>query len=54
MDEIRPSEYSSLLREIKERIRNAQTAALRTVDKELLNLYWDLGRLIVERQKGKT
>ena len=54
MDEIRPSEYSNLLKEIRERIHDAQTAALRTVNKELLCLYWDIGRLIIERQKGES
>src|SRR6266849_2408303 len=28
--------------------------ALKTVNKELISLYWDIGRMIVERQKGKT
>ncbi|MHC4945186.1 MAG: PDDEXK nuclease domain-containing protein [Planctomycetota bacterium] len=53
-DEIKRSEYKGLLKEIKERIHSAQYAALRTVNKELLSLYWDIGRMIVERQKGKT
>ena len=46
--------YGVLLREIKERIRAAQYAALRAVNRELINLYWDIGRLIVERQSGET
>ena len=46
--------YSALLGEIKERIRSAQYAALRAVNLELLSLYWDIGRLIVERQQGET
>src|SRR5205085_12542595 len=46
--------YGALLREIKERIRSAQYAALRAVNRELINLYWDIGRLIVERQSGQT
>lgn len=54
MREIEPSEYSGLLREIKDRIRGAQYAALKAVNKQLIGLYWDIGRLIVERQKGKT
>jgi predicted nuclease of restriction endonuclease-like (RecB) superfamily len=53
-DEIKRSEYNGLLKEIKERIHTAQYAALRAVNKELLNLYWDIGRVIVERQEGKT
>jgi predicted nuclease of restriction endonuclease-like (RecB) superfamily len=44
------SEYGRLLAEIKERVRSAQYDALRAVNKELVALYWDIGRLIVERQ----
>jgi predicted nuclease of restriction endonuclease-like (RecB) superfamily len=32
-------------------LRAAQYAALRAVNKELVGLYWDIGRLIVERQQ---
>jgi len=44
--------YPALLAEVKARIQSAQYAALRAVNKELVNLYWDIGRLIVERQKN--
>jgi len=43
-------DYPGLLTEIKERIRSAQYEALKTVNKELVGLYWDIGRMIVERQ----
>ena len=43
-------EYLPLLAEVKERIRSAQYAALKTVNSELVGLYWDIGRMIVERQ----
>ena len=46
--------YGALLGEIKERIRTAQYAALRAVNLELLSLYWDIGRLIGQRQQGET
>ena len=46
--------YHVLLIEIKERIRSSQYAALRAVNLELLSLYWDIGRLIVQRQEGET
>ena len=49
-----PSQYESLLGEIKERIRSAQLAALRQVNRELITLYSDIGRLIVARQEGDT
>jgi predicted nuclease of restriction endonuclease-like (RecB) superfamily len=50
--EIEP--YSTLLGEIKERIRSAQYEALRAVNRELIALYWDIGHLIVTRQQGET
>lgn len=43
--------YGSLLEEVKERVRSAQYNALKTVNKELVGLYWDIGKSIVERQK---
>jgi predicted nuclease of restriction endonuclease-like (RecB) superfamily len=42
--------YRDLLVEVKERIRSAQYEALKAVNKELVGLYWDIGRMIVERQ----
>jgi hypothetical protein len=35
----------------KGRIRAAQYEALKAVNKELIALYWDIGRMIVERQQ---
>lgn len=49
----KPRNYSGLLSEIKERIRSAQYAALKEVNKELVGLYWDIGRMIVERQAAE-
>jgi len=44
-------DYPALLAEVKARIQSAQYTALRAVNKELVSLYWDIGRLIVERQQ---
>jgi hypothetical protein len=44
-----PSQYASLLIEIKERIRSAQLRALRQINSELVALYEDIGRSIVAR-----
>lgn len=44
------SNYSSFLSTIKNRIHQAQYDALRTVNKELLNLYRDIGSMIIEMQ----
>ena len=43
-----PVDYAQLLAEVKERVRSAQYAALKAVNTELVGLYWDLGRMIVE------
>jgi predicted nuclease of restriction endonuclease-like (RecB) superfamily len=50
MKNILPAEYSSFLLELKERIHKAQYAALKAVNKELIALYWDIGKSIVSRQ----
>src|SRR5438552_307067 len=54
MSEIIPVKYSDLLSEIKDRIRSAQYEALRAVNRELIALYWDIGRVIFDRQEGGT
>lgn len=43
-------EYKKFFVEIKERIHQAQYDALRSVNKELIQLYWDIGKKIVEKQ----
>lgn len=48
------SDYGNLLGEIKQRIRSAQYEALKAVNKELIALYWDIGKLIVARQQGDS
>jgi len=44
--------YSTFLTEVKGRIQSARLQAGRAVNRELVMLYWDIGRGIVERQKG--
>jgi predicted nuclease of restriction endonuclease-like (RecB) superfamily len=51
---IAPSEYGQLLIDIKTRVRDAQLAAMHSVNKELVALYWDIGKMITERQAGET
>ena len=36
------ADYKAFVSEIKERIHKAQYDALRAVNKELINLYWDI------------
>jgi isocitrate dehydrogenase kinase/phosphatase len=43
--------YQQFAVEVKQRIRQAQYQALKAVNKEQIQLYWELGRLIVERQQ---
>lgn len=52
--EIEKTDYAALLVEIKSRVRNAQYAALKAVNRQLVGLYWDIGKTIVERQTGET
>lgn len=44
-------EYKAFVEGIKQRVRDSQYAALRAVNNELINLYWDIGKSIVEKQK---
>jgi predicted nuclease of restriction endonuclease-like (RecB) superfamily len=44
------SNFIALLTEIKGRIQSAQTRAVLGVNSELVRLYWDIGRMIDERQ----
>jgi predicted nuclease of restriction endonuclease-like (RecB) superfamily len=46
-------EYDVLLRDIKERIRSAQTKAALSVNRELVLLYWQIGRDIITQQKTR-
>jgi predicted nuclease of restriction endonuclease-like (RecB) superfamily len=47
-------DYALLLADVKERVRAAQYQALRAVNKELIGLYWDIGKMIVARQRGAS
>ncbi len=52
--QISQNEYATLLKDIKQRIHTAQYEALKAVNKELVQLYWDIGHIITERQEGKS
>jgi len=54
MNRSRSKDYAALLVAVKDRVRAAQLDALRAVNRELIGLYWDIGRMIVEKQKGRT
>lgn len=44
-------EYKKLLADLKEKVRRSQLKAAVKVNYELLDLYWNLGKEIVEKQK---
>jgi len=50
-EKINTTAYQQLVTDAKERVHSGQLAAWRAVNKELIGLYWDLGKLIVERQE---
>lgn len=45
-----PSGYPELLQELKSRIQNAQVRAAFAVSRELVLLYWSIGRNMLARQ----
>lgn len=47
-----PDDYDALLKEIKARIRTAQTRAGLAVNRELILLYWEIGNDILKRQQN--
>jgi len=49
--DIVPEEYNTFLRDLKERIRNSQLKAAISVNRELVILYWNIGKEISKRQK---
>ena len=46
-----PTDYAPLLAEIKSRVQSARIKAGLAANRELLALYWDIGRLILDRQR---
>jgi len=50
-NELIPPDYQAFLQSIKTRVQQAQLNALVAVNRELILLYWQIGRAILERQK---
>ncbi len=46
-----PADYGPLLADIKARVQTARVKAGLAANRELLSLYWDIGRMILDRQK---
>ena len=43
-------EYASTLASLKKQIQECQIRAITAANKELVNLYWTIGKIIVEKQ----
>lgn len=48
-----PTDYVAVLEDIRSRIRTAQVRAALSVNRELIRLYWEIGGLIVRRQRAE-
>ncbi|EMY32791.1 hypothetical protein D477_018324 [Arthrobacter crystallopoietes BAB-32] len=48
-----PDDYQDLLTVLKERVRSTRAHALRTVNTQLIELYWSIGRDILRRQDSE-
>jgi hypothetical protein len=44
--------YDVFLKDLKTRIRSTQIKAALSVNRELIGLYWEIGKNIVERQEN--
>lgn len=45
-------DYADFIRTLKERVAAARLSAARAVNRELIALYWDIGKAIVEKQQA--
>ena len=50
MSEMQAQDYAGFLHEIKRRIRDRQLQAMRSVNRELVLLYWEIGEMIHQKQ----
>lgn len=51
MDKMANTDYKAFLQEIKEQVSQSQYEALKQVNKQLIKLYWFIGKNITEKQK---
>ncbi len=51
--DVGPDDFAGLLVDVKERILAARTRAVLAVNAELVRLYWEVGRIIHERQRSE-
>lgn len=50
---LQPGDYGELLEQVKQQVRHARVQAARTVNTELIALYWQVGELILQRQSAQ-
>ena len=48
---VKSPDYAAWLCEMKSRIRSAHLSAARAVNRDMILLYWDIGRGILEKQQ---
>jgi hypothetical protein len=48
-----PADYLVFLESLKSRVQQTQTTAMLSVNRELIQLYWDIGRLIIQRAHAR-
>ncbi len=44
-------DYLAFIKDLKQKVQTSQLKAVRTVNTQLISLYWELGKLITEKQK---
>jgi len=49
--EVSPAEYTKFITSLKTKIRSSQIKAIVAVNRELIKLYWEIGKDIAEKQK---
>lgn len=49
MPDVEPAAYAAALEEIKRRVHEARYRAQRRANTELIRLYWQIGRTILDR-----
>lgn len=51
-DLVTTDDYRTLITDLKTRIQSAQTRAVLAVNSQIIALYWDIGKLITEKQRA--
>jgi hypothetical protein len=49
--DVAPADYAKFVIELKKKIRSAQFKAALAVNRELIRLYWEIGKEIIERKE---